>query len=564
MRPSLSALARGEYDLVIVGGAIFGVCAAWDAALRGLSVVLVDRGDIAHATSANCFKIVHGGIRYLQHLDLSRLRESSRERSILLRIAPHLVRPLPIVVPAYGHARQGKAVLRAGLGVYDLLTIDRNLRARDPARLIPRPRVISRDECLAMFPWLPRDGLAGAGIFHDGQMPNPARLALAFARSAMAAGAAIVNYAEAVHLLRRRGRACGIRGRDVLTGDEVEIRCRVVLNAAGPWAQNLLSRWLGPRAPLGLTFSRDAYIVVPRSLTDGYALALPAQTRDPDALFSRGPRHLFLVPWRDSTLIGVWHVVSDHSPEDVTVTEAELVSFLDELNARLPFELTLGDISMWHAGLVLFGDNDRNARDLSYGKRSRLVDHAGRDGVEGLISMVGVRYTTARAVAEKAVDLVFAKLGHRPPRSATASTAVYGGRFERVADLARAAEVRMAGMLRPAEVAALVESHGSAYDEVLRYAIHNPALAEPLDGSTVIKAQVVQAVRDELAVKLGDVIFRRTDLGTGRHPGEPVVRTCAELMAAELEWSADRRSREIAEVMATLGHRHPAGSLAWR
>jgi glycerol-3-phosphate dehydrogenase len=119
-------------------------------------------------------------------------------------------------------------------------------------------------------------------------------------------------------------------------------------------------------------------------------------------------------------------------------------------------------------------------------------------------------------------------------------------------------------MLRPAEVAALVESHGSAYDEVLRYATHTPALAEPLDGSPIIKAHVVQAVRDELAVKLGDVIFRRTDLGTGRHPGEPVVRACADLMAAELEWSADRRSQEIAEVMATLGRRHPAGSLAWR
>ena len=563
MRVPLTTLGRQEYDVVIVGGGIFGVCAAWDAALRGLSVALVERGDIAHATSASCFKMVHGGIRYLQHGDLPRLRESSRERSILLRIAPHLVRPLPIVVPTYGHGLQGRAFLRAGLTVYDLLTADRRLAVRDPARRIPPAHMLSRPECLGLFPWLEARGLTGAGVFHDGHMPSPARLALAFARSAMSAGAHVVNYAEAVDLLRDHDRVGGVRARDLLSGGEVEIRGRVVLNAAGPWAERLLCRWLGPGAALGLTFSRDAYLVVAARLTGEHALTLPAQTRDPDALLSRGPRHLFLVPWGASTLIGVWHVVSRDAPDGVRVTDADVTAFLDEVNRRLPFALTVADVSMRHAGLVLFGENDPGARHLSYGKRSRLVDHAAHDRVEGLISMIGVRYTTARAVAEQAIDLVYRKLGHRPPASLTASTPLHGGGIDRIDAFVRDAAARRVDGLAPARVATLAENYGSAWGDVLRHVVPCPGLAEPLAGAPhVLKAQIVHAVRDELAVKLADVVFRRTDLGSGRRPGAGVVRACADVMGDELRWSAARRAREIAEVTAALDTWQPEASLA--
>src|SRR3972149_7864196 len=178
MKRNVATLADKEYDLVIVGGGIFGVCAAWDATLRGLSVALVERGVFAHATSASCFKIVHGGLRYLQHADLHRIRESSRERNSLLRIAPHLVRPLPVVVPTYGQGLRGKGLLRAGLLAYDLITFDRNRGITDPQRRIPRGYAISREECLGLFPGLESKGLTGGVGFHDGQMYSPARLAL--------------------------------------------------------------------------------------------------------------------------------------------------------------------------------------------------------------------------------------------------------------------------------------------------------------------------------------------------------------------------------------------------
>ncbi len=185
MRRSIAALTEKEFDLIVVGGGIFGACAAWDAALRGMSVALVERGDFCEATSANHFKIIHGGIRYLQHGDIYRIRESSRERSALLRIAPHLTKPLPIAIPTYGHGLQGKELLKIGMSLFDLLTFDRNQHVRDLGQHIPSSWFMSREECLNSFPGLDQNGLTGAGIFCDGQIYNPPRLALSFIQSAV-------------------------------------------------------------------------------------------------------------------------------------------------------------------------------------------------------------------------------------------------------------------------------------------------------------------------------------------------------------------------------------------
>ena len=200
------ALTENEHDLVVVGGGIFGICVAWDAALRGLSVALVEQTDFAHAASANCFKIIHGGIRYIQHGDLYRIRESSHERSAWLRIAPHLVSPLPIAIPAYGNGFRGKALLRAGMGLYDLITWDRNQGIDDPGQRIPASYSISRQECLDRFPGLDSTGLTGAMIFHDGQMYSAPRLALSCLKSAVEAGAVAANYVEGIGLARHGNR----------------------------------------------------------------------------------------------------------------------------------------------------------------------------------------------------------------------------------------------------------------------------------------------------------------------------------------------------------------------
>jgi glycerol-3-phosphate dehydrogenase len=549
MKRNVSVLADKQYDVIIVGGGIFGICAARDAALRGLSVALLEKGDFGHATSASHFKMVHGGIRYLQHADIYRIRESSQERSTFLRTAPHLVRPLPIVIPTYRHGMKGKEVMRMALSIYDLLTFDRNRGIRDPQLQIPPGRIISKRECLELFPHLDQKGLNGGALFHDGQMYNPPRLSLAYLQSAVEAGAEAVNYVEVIDFMQESDHIIGVKARHNLSGESFEIRGRVVINAAGPWAKWLLKLQTGLRLNPEPTFSRDAYFIVPRRLMGDYALATQGRTRDPDAILSRGNRHLFIVPWRDYTLIGVWHLVFQGPPDKFTVTEEDLQGFLDEINASYPsLDLTLQDVSLWNAGLTLFGENKDGATHLSYGKRSIIVDHAEKHNLAGLITMIGVRYTTATGVAKKAIDLAFEKLERRPLQSIAANTPVYGGDIECFHEFLQHAIKHRPANLSAEVMSGLVHNYGSNYTKLLKYVEHKPQLAQTLGISTVIKAEVIHAIREEMALRLADVVFRRTDLGTAGHPGSAALMTCAELMGSELGWDQTRLRIEINEV----------------
>ncbi|HEX7077063.1 MAG TPA: FAD-dependent oxidoreductase, partial [Candidatus Eisenbacteria bacterium] len=266
MRRDLDALADRTFDLVVIGGGAFGVFTAWDAALRGISVAILERGDWAEAASANCFKMVHGGIRYLQHLDFPRIRQSSRERNTFLRIAPHLVRPLPILIPTYGHGHSGPEILGAGLRAYDLLVWDRNRGIRDPALRLPAGRLLSTRETLALYPELPTAGLTGGALIHDGQMHSPARLALCVLRSAVEHGACAANYVEVTGFLRRGNEIEGVTARDRERDASFTVRGRAFVNAAGAWAAPLLHAGLGIPVRPRPTFSRDAFFVVNRRI----------------------------------------------------------------------------------------------------------------------------------------------------------------------------------------------------------------------------------------------------------------------------------------------------------
>lgn len=543
-----ATLADSEFDVLIVGGGIFGACAAWDAALRGLSVALVEREDFAAGVSANSFKFVHGGIRYLQHLDLARLRSSCHERSAFLRVAPHLVHPLPIVIPTYGYGRQGKAFLGAGMQLYDLLTLGRNRGIADRMRHIPRSSFMGRNEVLELFPDLEKRNLTGAAVFSDAQMYNPTRLVWAFLQSAIQEGAQVCNYVEAVGLLREGNRVQGVQARDRLTNEEYSIRARTVLNAAGPWAERLLKSdrdtSLAPR-----TYSRDACFLINRRFPSPYALAVAGRTRDPDAVLSRAARHLFIVPWRDRSLIGVWHVVFGADPDQVTVTEKDLQGFIDEINWAYPgLNLSLKDVTLWNAGLVPFGENVPGAENLSYGKRSHIIDHQQENGIEGLVTLIGIRYTMGRADAANAIDMICGKLGRACPRAPTEHTPIYGGRIENFDALVNSVAAELDAL--PEQVArALAHNHGSDYRQVVSLAEEqDPSLLETINGSTVLKAEVVNAVRNEMAVRLADVVFRRTDLATGGDPGQAALTECVRLMSMELGWSEAKAQEELENV----------------
>jgi glycerol-3-phosphate dehydrogenase len=546
MERNIKELEDSEFDIAIVGGGIFGACAAWDATLRGLRVALIERGDFCGGTSANSFKMVHGGVRYLQHMDIYRLRHSCKERTALLRIAPHLVRPLPIVIPTYGHGASGKAFLGAGLYLYDALTLGRNRDISDDTRKIPPSTFLSREEILELFPDLKPEGLTGGAVFYDGQMYNPTRLVLAFIQSAVAAGATACNYVEAVGLTRSDGRVTGVEAKDVLTGDHVAIRAKVVVNTAGPWAERFLSDAANlPLATKG-SYSRDACFVIDKRFPGKHAVAILGRTRDPDAVLSRPARHLFLVPWRDYTLVGVWHVVYQRHPDEVDVPAEDLEAFIDEINWAYPsLNLSLQDVRMWNAGLVPFGVNEPGAINLSYGKRSNLVDHRKTQGIDGLVTLIGIRYTTARADSAKAIDIAVSKLGIKAPQRDSTKIPIMGGNIQDFEKFVQTTGDAQEFGFDDKVIRALAHNYGTRISDVFAHAHSNPALAQTLGESTVIKAEVVHAIRHEMAVTLADIVFRRTDLATAGNPGDRALRECADIAARELQWSAEQKEMEL-------------------
>jgi glycerol-3-phosphate dehydrogenase len=550
MERNLNILGRNNYDLIVIGGGIFGICCAWDAVQRGLSVALIERRDFSGATSANNFKIIHCGIRYLQHLDVSRIRESSNERSILLKIAPHLVRNVPIVIPTYGHGKKGKEVLRAGLILYDLLTLDRNKGIVDQSKKVKRSKFMSRKDVLRSFPDLEADGLTGGAIFEEGQMYNPPRLALSFLRAAKDAGLKAINYVEVTRLLMKENQVFGVKVRDLFSGEEAELKSKIVLNTVGPWANSLLQRSISLKIKPEPVFSRDLAFVTRIQLSKEFGIACQIKSKDADAIFERGGRHILIVPWRKYSLIGVWHMVYTGEPDEIKVTDKELQFYISEINTAYPdLNLKLEDITMVNTGLTLFGENTGNEVNISFGKRSILIDHSKENSVDGLVTLIGVRATIARRMAVKAIDLVFKKIGKEPPESKTKTTPVYGGDIDNFEDMLNNVIKHRPFGLSSEILRTLIHNYGSRYKDVLKYIKENPEWVEIIDNnSNITKAEIIHAVREEMAQKLGDVVFRRTELGTAENPGGEALRTCAKLMAYELKWDNNRKQKEIEEV----------------
>jgi glycerol-3-phosphate dehydrogenase len=537
VRRDLRALADAVRDVLVIGGGIHGACTAWDAVLRGLTVCLVERADFASGTSANSMKIIHGGLRYLQDGDYRRMRESIGERRALLRIAPHLVHPLPVVVPTRGRGLHGRAALRVALALNDLLGGDRNV-GLDREHRLPRGRMLTRRECLALAPELDGSRLTGAGVFYDAHVHNSERLVLAFLRSAVKAGVDVANYAEVTGARRDRDGLLRVIVHDRLEDTGLVIRARAVVNATGPWVDEVIG--LARPSPRPLRSFARAFNVVTRRLF-GQAIALPArdEARGRAALVGRATRMLFIVPWRNHSLIGTSYEPHDGRSCQARVTEADVARLLAAVNAACPsLALGLDDVRLVHGGLLPLADTEHG----QLAKQGRIIDHA-EDDVPGLLSIVGVKYTTARLMAERTVNRVFEGLGRRPPRSLSAVEALHGGEPASRADAFAAPSA--AGHPDP-----LVAGYGSAYGEVLAHLAPGESAGDP---AALLRAEVRHAVRAEMAQTLADVVFRRTDLGSAGDPGPERLGVAAQAAAVELGWTVERARAELRDVYGRFG-----------
>lgn len=472
LKRDLGALVAREHDVLVIGAGIYGAAAAWDAAQRGLSVALIEARDFGSGVSWNSLKTVHGGLRHLQRLRPGLTRESMRERRALLRIAPEVVRPLRFLLPTYGHGLRGRGVLRLGLLVNDGLTPDRN-RGLGDGRRVAGGRALSRREVLELCPGLAEAGLTGGVVWTDAQVASSERLLIGFLHAAASQGAALANHAEAIGLLRCGARVVGARIHDRESGADLEVRARIVLNAAGP-AMDAIRRLAGltpPAPPLLLAMN----LVLCRAPLAGFALGAASDGR-----------HLFLVPWRDRALLGTAYAPAG--------TPLRADAFLAEAARVYPWAgLTRDDVALVHRGLV------PGLRADALSDRPLILDHEDEDGMPGLVSLLGVKYTTARGVAERAVDIVAERLRRRTPPCRTAQTVL--------------------------------------------------SEARPLEGS--LEERTRAAVRDEAALHLTDAVLRRLDLGTAGVPPSADVDAVTRTMAAELGWDDQRQEAERTQLADT-------------
>jgi glycerol-3-phosphate dehydrogenase len=515
---------HGEaFDVVIVGGGIIGCGAARDAALRGLKVALIERADFGSGTTAASTRIVHGGLRYLEQLDIRLVRLDLRERETLLRIAPHLVTPLEFLIPFFGRQRTTALKLRAGLALYDALSFDKSLPSR---------RWLSGPEARAADRVLDRPDVSGAAAYHDARVDCPERLAVENVMDAERHGARVVNYCEALTIGRGDGRRLTVRVRDHLGQQEAEITARVVLNATGAWVDPVATALTGRRAAAIRT-------------TKGIHLVCAALTTRALVLFSELDRRLlFAIPRAGLTWIGTTDTDFSGDPRDARATRADVDYLIQSVRHVFP-SLSRADVLFTTAGVRALVR--RGGTESSVSRMHKVIDGEPL-GPAGVVTVLGGKITGYRAIAEQAIDVVCRRLGAR--RLCTTS--------ERPLPGAEAAETPTRGGSRAGAAEQLrrhlVALYGARAEQVLALADTSPELRAPLAAAYPdIGAQVIYGVRSEYCVRLDDFLHRRTLLGATPDRGARAIAPAATLMARELGWSATRQAAEARTALRSPG-----------
>ena len=490
----MRSLGDRTVDLLVIGGGIVGAGIARDAALRGLSVALVEQNDLSSGTSSRPTRLIHGGLRYLELFDFGLVRSDMRERETLLRIAPHLVFPLAFLLPLYRPTPFYRLKLRVGMFLYDLLSLDKSL---------PKRRRLGRRDTLAAEPNLDPEGLSGAWRFYDAQVPFVERLVVENAVDAAAHGALILNHARAIGYLRDADgvRVTGARVADQIGGRELEIRARYTVNATGAW----LDQTVGPLRDSGKPLLR---------LTKGTHLVIPRATEQAHVLFAkRDGRLFFVLPWNGYTIVGTTDTDYQGDPADAEASEDD-VAYLRSEAARAFPQASLDRIHFTWAGVRALV----RVEGVSEGEVSRkhaLLDHERAGGVPGVLSVIGGKITAYRLIAQEVADIVAKQLGGATP-STTAELALPGAG----AGPQRVLDAIVAG---------------------------DPALGGPVcEHAATTRAEIVRAVRDEWAVTIGDVLLRRTAVGLAACQGLDRLDAIADLIAQVARWDPSRRAAEIA------------------
>jgi glycerol-3-phosphate dehydrogenase len=517
---ALDALGGEQFDALVVGGGINGAAIARDAALRGLRVALVERDDFAAGTSSRSSRLIHGGLRYLEHGYFHLVFESSRERRLLLALAPHLVRPLAFTWPVYRGARVSRWKLAAGLMLYDALSLFRN---------VARHTRLGAGGVLAREPALRADGLRGGAMYYDASTDD-ARLTLANVLGAAGAGAVVINHAPARGVVARDG-GFDVDVEDALSGRRITARARVVVNATGPWTDTI-RRLERPAATPSVRGTKGVHIAVPRE-----------RIRNRGALTLLSPldgRVMFVLPSGTSAIIGTTDTPTRADPDEVRASESDIEYLLATANAFFPSAQLVRDdvVSAWAGIRPLI------AAGYTGGAESASREHALEWSTSGMVTVTGGKLTAYRAIAAEVVDTVQQRLGRAGARCTTDRVALPGGDIPSLdAALAKA----RATIADTAVAERLVMAHGSAWQRVWARGETDARMRERvLPELPYILAEMPHAVEEEYACTLADLLIRRTHIAFETDDnGRAAARRVAAVIAPRLGWDVAGIDREL-------------------
>ncbi|HMF55572.1 MAG TPA: glycerol-3-phosphate dehydrogenase [Pyrinomonadaceae bacterium] len=536
-RAVLSEIEKIPFDVIIIGAGINGAGIARDAAMRGLKVLLLDKGDVSAGTSAWSTRLIHGGLRYLEYGEVALVRESLREREHLFHIAPHLVKPLQLLIPVYPQrARRGRLMIRAGMLAYDILSFDKSLEHH---------RALSRRETLRRVPMLDPEGLSGAVVYYDAQVEFAERLVLENALSAFEHGAHVLNYARVDKIIVDNNEAQGVLFTDMIQGGTHTARASLTINAAGPWVDEVagLSDNAAPRMIGG---TKGSHIVVGK-FTGAPDLALYVEAVEDH-------RPFFIIPWNGLYLIGTTDTPHEGDLDYLRAEDEEIDYLLKETNRIIPSaNLARSSILYTYSGVrPLAYSSDKTSAAIT--RRHFIHDHSPR--LQNFLSIVGGKLTTYRNLAEQAVDEIFRKLKRDAPECLTARELLPGaGNFDSIRE-----KLKAESLLSEKTSARLLRIYGARADEVLKLAESDKKLKEVFSCSTeAIGAEVVMAFEHEMAQTLADCLLRRTMVGLDSFAGLDADEAAARIAAKHLGWSSDRLHEEVAAYRKYIERFRPHG-----